>query len=749
MAKQKAENKTIEETIESIQSRFGEGSLMRLDSDYHMNIDAISTGSIKIDEILGIGGFPKGRISEIYGGPATGKCLTEDNYILTSFGYKTIKEIFNENGLKTYCSNKIVPIKYPLINKDGVIEYTKNFTFNNRRPVKKITTRTGLNLTGTYNHPLLVLNNQGVIVWKLVKDIVPGDYLVTRKGDNIASDQELVNTDEAFLLGMFIADATFQKNKIIFTNDNPIIKTIFEKSVLKVKEFKNIEIKKYDNNKKGSINYHINSKEAINLFYKRHGISIGVAKDKMVPKSILSSNIKVQIQFLRGYFDCESYLRKDLIEVSSSSFNLMKQIQLMLKNIGIVATLKEKKVKQYPQNHYYKLMISGSNFALFIKKIGYLSKDISKIKLNKISNEEIPNIKQLVDSFYNSIDPIERNRSSFNIKRVKNNSYSISRLKEILKLNGNKYLKSFLSQYTNDNLFFDKVISNKNFGNKPTFDVEMESTHTFICESIINHNTTLALHVIEQAQKAGGIAAIVDTEHALDKNYVRRLGVDLHDLLIAQPNTAEEALQIIEQLVKDGNVSVVVLDSVAALLPRAESIGNIGETQIGLQARLMSSSLRKLVGLISRSQVCALFINQTRSVINAGPFSYGPNTTTSGGNALSFYASVRVEMKKLQAIKQGDEIIGIRTKIKTVKNKVAAPFKEVEVDIYYGEGISKQQEVLEIGISSGIIENRTSFYYYGDQLIGHGGKAAKEWLADNPEVCQKIREFSINKEQQE
>ena len=142
MTKQKAENKTIEETIESIQSRFGEGSLMRLDSDYHMNIDAISTGSIKIDEILGIGGFPKGRISEIYGGPATGKCLTEDNYILTSFGYKTIKEIFNENGLKTYCSNKIVPIKYPLINKDGVIEYTKNFTFNNRRPVKKITTRT-------------------------------------------------------------------------------------------------------------------------------------------------------------------------------------------------------------------------------------------------------------------------------------------------------------------------------------------------------------------------------------------------------------------------------------------------------------------------------------------------------------------------------------------------------------------------------------------------------------------------------
>lgn len=259
--------------------------------------------------------------------------------------------------------------------------------------------------------------------------------------------------------------------------------------------------------------------------------------------------------------------------------------------------------------------------------------------------------------------------------------------------------------------------------------------------------TTLALHLIQEAQKCGGIAAIVDTEHALDKKYAERLGVNLHDLLIAQPNTAEEALQIVEQLVRDGNVSVVVLDSVAALLPRAESVGDIGETQIGLQARLMSSSLRKLVGLISRSQVCAIFINQTRAAINTGPFSYGPSTTTSGGNALSFYASVRIEMKRMQQIKQGEEVIGVRTKVKTVKNKVAAPFKECEVDVYYGEGISKGYEILEVGTSLGIIEQKGSFFYYKGDSVGHGQKSAKEWLINNETVCQEIRDAVSNKKE--
>lgn len=257
--------------------------------------------------------------------------------------------------------------------------------------------------------------------------------------------------------------------------------------------------------------------------------------------------------------------------------------------------------------------------------------------------------------------------------------------------------------------------------------------------------TSLALHVIEQAQKLGGIAAIVDTEHALDKKYANGLGVDLHNLLISQPDTAEQALQIVEQLVRDGNVSVVVLDSVAALLPRAESVGEIGETQIGLQARIMSSALRKLVGIISKSNTIVIFINQTRANISTGPFSFGPKSTTSGGNALSFYASVRIEMTRISNIKSGEAIVGSRTKVKTVKNKVAAPFKECEVDIYYGEGISRGHELLEIAIKLGIIVIRGAWYYYGDSTIGHGSQDAKTWLSNNEQVKEEIKEAIINK----
>lgn len=259
--------------------------------------------------------------------------------------------------------------------------------------------------------------------------------------------------------------------------------------------------------------------------------------------------------------------------------------------------------------------------------------------------------------------------------------------------------------------------------------------------SAASGKSTLALHVIEQTQQDGGIAAIIDTEHALDKRYAEKLGVNLHDLLISQPNNAEEALQIIEQLVRDGRVSVVVLDSVAALLPRAESVGEIGETQIGLQARILSSALRKLVGLVSKSNVCLIFVNQTRAAINTGPFAFaGPTTTTSGGTALPFYASVRIEMKRISNIKQGDAVIGSRTRVKVVKNKVAAPFKECEVDVIYGEGISKTAEIMEMAIKTGVITQKGSFFYYGESSIGHGNAQVREWLLGNREEYDKIKE---------
>jgi len=253
--------------------------------------------------------------------------------------------------------------------------------------------------------------------------------------------------------------------------------------------------------------------------------------------------------------------------------------------------------------------------------------------------------------------------------------------------------------------------------------------------------TTLALQVIAETQKNGGICAFIDTEHALDPKYAGVLGVNLHDLLFSQPDSAEQALQMLEEIIKSGVVQTIVVDSVAALVPRAELDGNVGEIQIGHQARLMSQTLRKIVGIISKNNVLVIFINQTRQ--NIMTFGYRSPTTTSGGVSLSFYSSVRLELKVAQKLKQGENFIGSRVKIKTVKNKIAPPFKETICDIYYGEGFSKYAEVIDIAMENDIIQKVGSFFKYEGETIGHGITNAKEYLANNPDVFEKIKDSIV------
>jgi recombination protein RecA len=247
--------------------------------------------------------------------------------------------------------------------------------------------------------------------------------------------------------------------------------------------------------------------------------------------------------------------------------------------------------------------------------------------------------------------------------------------------------------------------------------------------------TTLALQIVAQAQKNGGIGAFVDAEHALDIGYARKLGVKTEDLLISQPDNGEQALEIAETLVRSGAVDVLVVDSVAALVPRAELEGEMGEPQMGLQARLMSQALRKLTGTISRSNTVLVFINQIRMKIGV---MFGNPETTSGGNALKFYASVRLDIRRIGAIKQGDEVIGSRTKVRVVKNKVAPPFKDAEFDILYGTGISREGELVDMGSELGIIEKSGAWYAFDGERIGQGRENTKEFLREHPEVVQTI-----------
>jgi recombination protein RecA len=261
--------------------------------------------------------------------------------------------------------------------------------------------------------------------------------------------------------------------------------------------------------------------------------------------------------------------------------------------------------------------------------------------------------------------------------------------------------------------------------------------------------TTLALQIIAEAQKVGGMAAFVDAEHALDAGYARKLGVDLDNLLVSQPDNGEQALEIVEVLVRSGGVDVIVIDSVAALVPRAEIEGEMGEAQMGLQARLMSQALRKLTGIVSKSKTCLIFINQLREKIGV---MFGNPETTTGGRALKFYSSVRIDIRRIGAIKDGDVVVGGRTRVKIVKNKVAPPFREAEFDVMYGEGISKEGDLLDLAVDRKIVEKSGTWFAFDGERLGQGRENVKQFLKDNPAIFKSMeakvrRELGLTQEE--
>jgi len=247
--------------------------------------------------------------------------------------------------------------------------------------------------------------------------------------------------------------------------------------------------------------------------------------------------------------------------------------------------------------------------------------------------------------------------------------------------------------------------------------------------------TTLAMHAIAEAQKAGGIAAFIDAEHAFDRTYAKKLGIDIENLLVSQPDNGEQALEIVDNLIRSGAIDIIVIDSVAALTPRSEIEGEMGDSKMGLQARLMSQALRKLTATISKTGTCCIFINQLREKIGV---MFGNPETTTGGNALKFYASVRIDIRRMQQIKEGESITGNRVRVKIVKNKVAPPFRKAEFDIIYGEGISKYGEIIDLGVEMNILKKSGSWFSYGDTKLGQGRDAVKSLLIDNPELAEEL-----------
>ena len=305
----------------------------------------------------------------------------------------------------------------------------------------------------------------------------------------------------------------------------------------------------------------------------------------------------------------------------------------------------------------------------------------------------------------------------------------------------NEILLVLLSEkdgHSGDEVVVDEITDISYVGKEATYDVYMPKTSSFLLNNIVNHNTTIALQVCAEAQKKGGVVAFLDAEHALDPKYAKNLGVDVDNLLVSQPDYGEQALNILETLVQSSAVDVIVVDSVAALTPKSEIEGDMGDSQVGVQARMMSQALRKITGIAHKTQTTIIFINQIRMKI--GMMGYGSPETTSGGNALKFYASVRLDIRRIQTIKQGEDSIANKVKVKVVKNKVAPPFKQTEFDIYFGEGISRTSEIIDYGVKFDIIDKAGTWFSYKDKKLGQGKEKSKAFLKENLDIAMEIEE---------
>lgn len=430
-----------------------------------------------------------------------GKCISKDSVILTTEGYKTLEEIFNEKGISLDNKEEVVPIKYPLINRYGEVEYTSYFTKNGLRKTKKIKTDRGIEVVNTYNHPLLVREGHN-FVWKNTEDIKEGDILVSRKGDNqFGTDKTIVSTEEAYVLGCMIADSYMGvDHRLSFSNDKEeLLKAVSDYwSTISSKETY------YDTHKKSKgITIHLHDKKATKDFYNKYDIELGVAKDKKVPKCILKSPKDIQLSFLSGYLECESSIREDGrdMEVTSASRELLKQIQLMLFNLGVDNSLTQKTVKGYEQNYYGRLRVKTRELKYLLSMLEFKTEQRKKQKGNILDKEyksqygnKIEGFRDILKNYRNSL---HINKKEFS-KYIQRDSISIDRLREILELYPGGEGENTLKRLADINVVYQKVESVEEGEVIPTFDVCMPKTHSFISNSIVNHNTEIASGIIDQ-----------------------------------------------------------------------------------------------------------------------------------------------------------------------------------------------------------------------------------------------------------
>jgi len=646
---EKGRGQAVEMALAQVEKQHGKGAIMRLgDMGTRLDVETISTGSLALDLALGVGGIPRGRIIEVYGPEGSGKCLTADTYVWTDQGLETVAELFERSGQKASCTSRITDITeldVRAVNEKGELEQVAALTHNNRRPVLKVTLRSGRSIEVTENHPLRVVDDNGFIVWRTAGKMQAGDTVVSATfGAVEAASGDGLSEDEAVFLGYLIAEGSLSATTAVrFTNWDTEVGAEFTKLAESVFDARVVNY--YDKE------YAIHSKALRDELVERYDLEFVTAHGKKVPHCVRTAGHKIQRAFLSALFEGDGWIDKSsTIGLGTASEQLAREVQLLLYGFGIPATVSSKFNQTY-QRDYWSVTINPCATHRFLDEIGFRSERRRKQgeanfrpSRHDVRLESIPNLAGLIASLRDDVggdrefDRIWRDlsRTDFEIECSRSRLTKVVRWateREDRLSTGGRAILSYLRELAESRYTFEKVVSIEDGGIKPTFDLMLPRTHSFVANGILSHNTTVSLHVIAEAQKTGGLVAFIDAEHALDPVYAKALGVDVDNLLVSQPDTGEQALEIADTLVRSGAMDVIVIDSVAALVPRAEIEGEMGDTHVGLQARLMSQALRKLTGSVSRTKTALVFINQIREKIGVmfGCFSYGTRVTLADG----------------------------------------------------------------------------------------------------------------------
>src|ERR1035438_2345994 len=640
--------KSLETALMQIERQFGKGSVMRLGDETRVPVEVIPTGSIALDVALGLGGLPRGRIVEIYGPESSGKCLTADTYVWSDRGLETIAEVFERAGMKASCTSRVTDVSESgirLVNEKGELETVVALTHNNRKPVLRLKLRSGRTVSVTHNHPLRVVSDRGFIVWRKAGEVHVGDTVVSAEfGAVEAAGGDGLSEDEAVLLGYLVAEGTLCYDySIRFTNWDPEVSGEFTRLM---EHIAGAPVRNYGNKE-----FAVQGKKIRDRFAEEYGLDYVTAAGKKVPACVRVSGHKAQRAFLSALFEGDGWIDpSSTIGLGTASEELARQVQLMLYGLGIPATVSSKYNAKYERD-YWSVTVNPAVVDRFLSEVGFRSarRKAQVEKCFKLSprDPQFENIPHLSGLFRDLRDDCGGDRGFDKaagdiFRKDMSLSCSRQRLAKIVEWcdrqedrfsAGAKTIVEYLRMLSGLPYTYEEVVAIEDGGLQPTFDVVLPRTHSFVANGMLSHNTTVALHAVANAQKAGGIAAFIDAEHALDPDYAKKLGVDTDGLLVSQPDTGEQALEIADMLIRSGAIDVVVIDSVAALVPRAEIEGEMGDSHVGLQARLMSQALRKITGALSQTKTTAIFINQLREKIGVmfGCMTFGTKVTLADG----------------------------------------------------------------------------------------------------------------------